>query len=71
MKKLVLKFGRYNVATFILMGIGLILFLLTPLLIWLFDIDSDIIGLLIFIIGLVLWIVGLLVRKFSGNKRVI
>ena len=71
MKKLVLKFGRYNVATFILMGIGLILFLFTPLLIWLFDIDSDIVGLLIFIIGLIMWIVGLLVRKVRNSKRIV
>ena len=44
MKKLVGKFGKYNVATFIIMGVGLITFLLTPLLIWLFEIDSDIFG---------------------------
>ena len=43
MKKLVSKFGKYNVAVFGIMGVGVILFLLTPLLIWLFDFDSDII----------------------------
>ena len=68
MNRLVRKFGKYNVATFIIMGVGVILFLLTPLLIWLFDIDSDIVGFLIFLIGLVMWIVGLIVRKVRGNK---
>ena len=63
MKRLVRKFGKYNVATFIIMGVGVILFLLTPLLLWLFDCDSDILGFLIFLIGLAMWIVGIIVRK--------
>jgi len=70
MKKLVRKFGKYNVATFIIMGVGLIIFLLTPLLLWLFDLDSDIVGFLIFLTGLAMWIVGLIVRKVRGNKQV-
>jgi predicted membrane channel-forming protein YqfA (hemolysin III family) len=70
MKRLVRKFGKYNVATFVIMGVGLITFLLTPLLLWLFDIDSDVLGFLIFLIGLVMWIVGLIIRKFRSNKRV-
>jgi phosphoglycerol transferase MdoB-like AlkP superfamily enzyme len=71
MKKLVRKFGKYNVATFIIMGVGLIIFALTPLLLWLFEIDSDIVGFLIFLIGLVMWVVGLIVRlikKVRSNK---
>ena len=70
MKRLVTKFGKYNVATFAIMGVGLITFLLTPLLLWLFEIDSDIIGLLIFLTGLAMWIVGLIVRKVRSNKQV-
>ena len=70
MKRLVRKFGKYNVATFIIIGVGVILFLLTPLLLWLFDFDSDILGFLIFLIGLAMWIVGLIVRKVRSNKRV-
>jgi len=69
MKRLVSKFGEYNVATFIIMSVGIILFLLTPLLLWLFDFDSDILGVLIFLIGLLLWVVGLIVRKIRGNKQ--
>ena len=70
MKRLVRKFGKYNVAAFVIMGVGLILFLLTPLLLWLFDFDSDILGFLIFLIGLAMWVVGLIVRKARSNKRV-
>lgn len=69
MKRLVTKFGKYNVATFIIMGVGVILFLLTPLLLWLSDFDSDILGFLIFLIGLVMWIVGFITRKVRSNKR--
>jgi len=63
MKKLIRKFGKYNVATFVIMAVGLILFLITPLLPWLFDLDSDIIGFLIFLVGLAMWIAGFIVRK--------
>ncbi len=69
MKKLVGKFGKYNVATFIIMIVGVILFLLTPLLIWLFDFDSDILGVLIFLIGLVMWVVGFIIRKVRSSKQ--
>ncbi|MFC1945286.1 hypothetical protein ACFLWF_00865 [Chloroflexota bacterium] len=64
MKRLVMRFGNYNVATFVIMGVGLILFLLTPLLYSVWNFDSDIHGVLIFLIGLVMWIVGLAVGKF-------
>ena len=69
MKKLVRKFGKYNVAALVIMGIGLILFLLTPLLIWLFDFDSDILGALIFLIGLLILGVGFIVRKVRNDKK--
>ena len=70
MARLVRKFGKYNVASFIIMGIGVILFLLTPLLLWLFDFDSDIFGLFLFLIGLIMWVVGLIIRKIRSTKRV-
>ena len=69
MNRLVRKFGKYNVAAFIIMGVGVIIFLLTPLLLWLFDFDSDILGVLIFLIGLLMWVVGFIVRKLKGNKQ--
>ncbi len=69
MKKLVGKFGKYYVATFIIMAVGVILFLLTPLLLWLFDFDSDIIGVLVFLIGLVMLAAGLIVRLIVRKSR--
>ena len=69
MKKLIEKFGKYNVATFVIMGVGLILFLLTPLLYGLWTFDSDIPGLLIFLIGLIMWIVELIVRKVRNSRN--
>ncbi len=69
MKWLVKKFGGLITASIVIMGVGLILFLLTPLLLWLFDFDSDIFGALIFLIGLVMWIVGFIVRKVRSSKR--
>ncbi len=69
MNRLVRKFGKYNVATFVIMGVGLILFLLTPLLIWLFDFDSDMLGALIFLIGLLMWVVGFIIRKVRSSKQ--
>ena len=69
MKRLVRKLGKYNVATFIMMGVGVILFLVTPLLLWLSDFDSDTLGVLIFLIGLVMWIAGFVTRKVRSNKR--
>ena len=68
MKRLVKKFGKYNVTAFIIMGVGVILFLLTPLLLWLFDFDSDIFGLLVFIIGFITWLVGFTIRKIRSTK---
>ena len=69
MKRLVQKFGKYNLTTFIIMGVGLILFLLTPLLLWLFDFDSDILGFLIFLIGLVMWVVGFIIKRVVKRTK--
>ena len=69
MKRLVRKFGKYNIATLILMCTGLILFLLTPLLYTVWDFDSDIPGMLIFLIGLVMWTIGWIVRKVRSSRH--
>ena len=53
------KFGKYNLATLVLMGIGVILFVIAP---WNFF-DSDVLGLLVFVIGLLMWVGGLVVRR--------
>jgi predicted membrane channel-forming protein YqfA (hemolysin III family) len=83
MKKLVRKFGKYNVATFIVMGVGIILPLLTWFLLWLIPSDEDAallegfigltvltIGIFAFLIGLVMWVVGFILRKIRSTKRV-
>ena len=69
MQRLLRKFGKYNVTTFLIMGVGVILFLLTPLLLYLWNFDSDILGTLIFLIGLAMWIIGLIVRKVRSKAK--
>jgi hypothetical protein len=66
MNRLVRKFGKYNVATFIIMGVGVIFFLLAPTG-WGVGFDSDVLGLFIFVIGLLMLIVGLIVRRVRSN----
>jgi hypothetical protein len=65
------RFGKLGVASFFLMGIGLIAFLLTPLLLTLWNIDSDLPGVLIVNVGVVLFLVGLILRKPSRTRRII
>lgn len=43
-------------AVFGVMILGVLLFLSTPLWLWAFDWDTDIIGFLIFMMGLILWV---------------
>jgi len=62
MNKPVVKRHKYNVASYAVMVVGVVLFLLTPLFIRFLNFDSDIPGILIFLIGLVMYIVGLAVR---------
>ena len=71
MKRMVRNFGKFNTTAFIIMSAGVILFLLTPLLLWLFDVDSDIFGVLIFLIGLVTFIAGFVFRLIfkKTNKQ--
>jgi hypothetical protein len=65
------RFGSLVVASFFLMGIGLIAFLLTPLLYGLWGIDSDLPGILIIDIGLVLFIIGRIRNKKPGRVKLI
>ena len=70
MKKMIKKFGKLITASFIVMGVGLVTFLSTP--IWLqFGIDTDIPGFLIILIGLVIYIVGLIRRKNLGRVKLV
>ncbi len=67
MHRLARKLGKYNIAALAIMGVGLILFLITPLLLWLWDFDSDVLGLLIFVVGLLMLVAGLVVRRIRSN----
>jgi hypothetical protein len=66
MNRLVKRFGKYNVAAFIIMGVGAILFLLAPTG-WGVGWDSDILGFFLFVIGLLMWVVGLIVRRVRSD----
>ncbi len=65
------RFGKLIVVSFFLMGIGVIAFLLTPLLYGLWGIDSDLPGVLIVDIGLVLFIVGWIRNKKPGRVKLV
>ncbi|MGA7678532.1 MAG: hypothetical protein WCA51_09255 [Dehalococcoidia bacterium] len=57
------RFGKLITASFIVIGIGIIVFILSlPLYIY-YDIDTDILGFSIVLIGLVIFIIGLIRRK--------
>ena len=72
MKKMIKRFGKLTVASFFVMGIGIVLFLLTPLLYGNFGIDTDLIGLIIFTTGLAICIIGIIRRKkLRGWKLVV
>ena len=72
MKRLLEKFGRLTTASFFIMAIGIVVFLLTIPLYTYFGIDTDILGLFIFTIGLAICIIGIIRRKkMHGWKLVV
>ena len=72
MKRLVARFGKLITASFIVMAIGIVVFLLTIPLYANFGIDTDIIGLIIFTIGLAIFIIGIIRRKkLHGWKLIV
>ncbi len=69
MKKIVKRFGKLITASFITIGIGIIVFILSfPLYIY-YSIDTDILGLEIILIGLVIYIIGLIRRKKRSRVK--
>ena len=66
---MVKRFGRLITASFFVMGLGIVTFLLViPLYAW-FRIDTDILGLIILDIGLIMLIIGIILRrKLRGFK---
>jgi hypothetical protein len=69
MKTLVERFGKLLTASFILMEIGLIVILFTPLSLLFWDADIDIFGTLVFILGAVLCAIGFIIRRFRSTKE--
>jgi hypothetical protein len=63
MKTLVAKFGKLITASFFVMAIGIAVFLLSIPLYANFNIDTDIIGFIIFTIGLAICCIGIIRRK--------
>jgi hypothetical protein len=72
MNRLVERFGKLATASFVIMAIGIVVFLLTIPLYANFGIDTDIIGLIIFTIGLAIFIIGIIRRKkLHGWKLIV
>jgi uncharacterized membrane protein len=69
MKKMIKKFGKLITASFIIMGTGAILFLLTPLMLYAWNMDTDVLGLIIVLIGLVIYIIGIIRSKKPGRLK--
>jgi len=63
MNRLLERFGKLTTASFVIMAIGIVVFLLTIPLYANFGIDTDIIGLTIFTVGLAICIIGIIRRK--------
>src|SRR4030042_5722320 len=69
MKKIIEKFGKLTTASFIIMGVGIIVFILSfPLYIY-YNIDTDIIGFSIVLLGLVIFLIGIIRRKKPGRVK--
>ena len=72
MKKLIERFGKLVTASFFIMAIGIIAFLLTPLLYGIWGIDSDLPGVITVCIGLAICIIGIIRRKkLHGWKLIV
>jgi hypothetical protein len=69
MRKVIERFGKLIAASFFIMGIGVIVFILSfPLYIF-YEIDTDIIGFSIVLVGLVVFIVGIIRRKKPSGVK--
>ena len=70
MKKALEKFGKLVVASFFIMGVGLVTFLSTP--IWFqFGVDTDIPGVCILLTGVSICIIGLARRKKPSGVKLV
>ena len=69
MNKLINRFGKLITASFFVMGVGVLLFLLTPLLYTRFNFDSDLPGAILAIIGLFIFTVGYIRREKLTKEK--
>jgi hypothetical protein len=69
MKKLVDRFGIHNVTAFIIMIVGVLLFLLTPFFYGVLKFDSDIFGVMVFLVGLVMFLTGLIIKLLKRKPQ--
>jgi len=63
MNKLINRFGKLITASFFVMGAGVLLFLLTPVLLTYFNFDSDLPGLMLAATGLFIFTIGYILRE--------
>ena len=72
MKRFVSRFGKLITASFFVMAIGIVVFLLSIPLYANFNIDTDIIGFTIFTVGLAICIIGIIRgKKLHGWKLLV
>jgi hypothetical protein len=71
MKKVIEKFGRLITASIIIMGVGYLIFLVPPLMLSLFNMDTDILGAFIMLIGLMIYIIGVTRKKELNRLKLI
>src|SRR4030042_941400 len=69
MQKMIKKFGKLITASFITIGIGVVVFILSFPLYMYCDIDTDILGFSIILIGLVIYIIGIISRKKPSGVK--
>jgi hypothetical protein len=69
MRKIINRFGKLITASFFIMGIGIIVFILSIPLNIFYNIDTDIFGFSIVLIGLVILIVGVIRRKKPSGVK--
>ncbi len=61
------KTAAFRIVAYIVMVVGVVLFALTPLFLRFLKLDTDIIGLLVFLVGFAVLIVGGIVRAIGGK----
>ena len=69
MRKMINRFGKLITASFFVIGIGIVAFILSLPLYIFYNIDTDILGFSIVLIGLVILLVGIIRRNKPGGVK--